>query len=607
MLQNVGIGKKLYLAFGLMIAILLGVVGMSYSSFEELSDANRWDRHTYEVLVEAHELLVALIDMETGMRGFAITGEEKFLEPTTAGKSTFARHFSRVKELTADNPRQQERMQSLREEYQRWISTDLEPLLELRRQATQGEVDESEVIAFVATARGKQNMDTMRALVEELTDEEVRLLEERSKSVTALENLMNQTLMIGGLLGSVLAVLLALVLGRSIIVPLNEALGVMTRLSQGDLSAEVEVRSKDETGQMMSGMRELVRSLRYMTKVAESMASGDLTVQVAPRSENDTLGRAFGSMVQKLSTMIGEVRSGASALSSAASEVSSTSQMLSQGTSSQAASVEETSATLEQLSSTITQNAENSRLTEQMATKGARDAEESGRAVAETVQAMASIAEKISIVEEIAYQTNLLALNAAVEAARAGEHGKGFAVVATEVRKLAERSQKAAKEIGGLAGGSVKISERSGDLLKELVPSIRRTAELVQEVSAASREQSVSVGQMSKAMGQVDQVTQRNASAAEELASTAEELSSQAMALQQLMSFFRIHGLDDGGMRMQRHLAEKPAFAHGAPHSATEALAHATHAAHAPHAASDDSNAPTPVSHGQDLRDFTRF
>jgi methyl-accepting chemotaxis protein len=227
-------------------------------------------------------------------------------------------------------------------------------------------------------------------------------------------------------------------------------------------------------------------------------------------------------------------------VSSASAQVSASAQMLSNGTSEQAASVEETTASLEQMNASITQNAENSRQMEHMAIKGAVDVQESGKAVAESVGAMKTIAEKISIIEEIAYQTNLLALNAAIEAARAGEHGKGFAVVATEVRKLAERSQTAAQEISSLTASSVRVAERSGELLSNLVPSIQKTAELVQEVATASREQAAGVAQVNRAMTQVDQVTQRNAAAAEQLSSTAEQLAVQAASLLKAMGSFQL-------------------------------------------------------------------
>jgi methyl-accepting chemotaxis protein len=289
-------------------------------------------------------------------------------------------------------------------------------------------------------------------------------------------------------------------------------------------------------------VRSVRRSLAVAVAAARRIALGDLReeVEVTSRDEIGDVQRAMRDMGDKLATVIAEVRTGADALATASGQVSATAQQVSQGSGEQAAGVEQTTSSLEEMSASITSNATASRQAEQMATSGARSAEESGKAVGETLEAMRSIAGRITIVEEIAYQTNLLALNAAIEAARAGEHGRGFAVVATEVRKLAERSQRAAKEIRELAGRSVSVAERSGGLLTELVDGIRKTAELVQEVSAASQEQAAGVGQVTKAMGVVEQVTQRNASSAEELSSTAEEVAAQADALQKLVAFFAV-------------------------------------------------------------------
>ncbi len=291
----------------------------------------------------------------------------------------------------------------------------------------------------------------------------------------------------------------------------------------------------------------VTRSLDFVVNVAERVANGDLTSEIEV-SSTDELGKLLGAMQEmslKLSEIIGQVRAGSNMLASAAGQLSASALEVSQATGQQASSVEETTSSLEEMSASIAQNAENSHIMGKIATKAALDAEQSGQSVGETVAAMKAIAERISIVEEIAFQTNLLALNAAIEAARAGDMGRGFAVVASEVRKLAERSQGAAKEIRGLAGTSVQVAERSGALMQELVGTTKKTSDLLQEVAAASGEQAAGVNQINRAMAQLDQVTQRNAAAAEELSSTAEEMSSQAATLQGAISFFSVTGLND--------------------------------------------------------------
>ncbi len=279
----------------------------------------------------------------------------------------------------------------------------------------------------------------------------------------------------------------------------------------------------------------------YVADLIGKIAKGDFTVQIETASDDHTsLLLAMRHMVGKLTEIITVVRAGADSLASASEEISATAQSLSQASSEQAASVEETSASIEQMTASITQNTENAKVTDSMAEKAAHEAVEGGQAVTATVGAMKKIADKIRIVDDIAYQTNLLALNAAIEAARAGEHGKGFAVVAAEVRKLAERSQVAAREIGELASGSVALAEKAGKLLDEIVPSINKTSELVKKIAAASSEQSSGVGQINGAMGQLNQSTQQNASASEELAATAEEMSGQTEQQQNVMSFFKL-------------------------------------------------------------------